>query len=87
VKLLLARKARVDIRDKRYGGTPLGWALHGWCYPPPEAKRLHYYYEIVARLVAAGVPPDKGLDVVQAKKLRGDARMRAALKGRKIGRR
>src|SRR5262249_14417046 len=42
VKLLLARKARVDVKDKRYDNTPLGWALHGWLYPPPEARRSNH---------------------------------------------
>ena len=31
VRLLLKRKAPVHIRDNRFGATPLGWALHGWC--------------------------------------------------------
>jgi ankyrin repeat protein len=81
VKLLLKRKARVDIKDKRFGGTPLGWALHGWCYPPPEAKR-NRYYETVALLVAAGGRVNlKDLDRQQTQKLRADPRMRAALRG------
>jgi ankyrin repeat protein len=82
VQLLLKRKAPVEVKDKRYGGTPLGWALHGWCYPPPEAKRTRHH-EIVARLVAAGavIEPVKDLDRLQVKKLRADARMRAALRG------
>ncbi|HZV34784.1 MAG TPA: ankyrin repeat domain-containing protein [Verrucomicrobiae bacterium] len=29
VRLLVERGARLDIRDKIYGGTPLGWAIHG----------------------------------------------------------
>jgi hypothetical protein len=85
VKLLLRRKAPLDIRDRRFGGTPLGWALHGWCYPPPEAKGARYH-EIVARLVAAGarVDPAKELDRLQVRKLRADARMRAALRGEMV---
>jgi len=76
VKLLLKRKAPVDIKDKRYGATPLGWGLHGWCYPPPEAKRARYH-EVIALLVAAGakVDPDGNLDRSQIEKLRGDSRM------------
>jgi hypothetical protein len=80
VKLLLKHKAPVDIKDKRYGSTPLGWALYGWCYPAPEARRARHH-EIVARLVAAGAGPAKDLDRLQVKKLRADARMRAALRG------
>ncbi len=29
VRLLVERGARLDLRDTIYGGTPLGWALHG----------------------------------------------------------
>jgi hypothetical protein len=29
VRLLVERGARLDIRDKVWQGTPLGWALHG----------------------------------------------------------
>ena len=42
VKLLLDRKAPVDIKDERFGGTPLGWALYGWGNPSPGAARDRY---------------------------------------------
>jgi ankyrin repeat protein len=29
VRLLVERGARTDVRDRVYGGTPLGWAEHG----------------------------------------------------------
>jgi len=29
VRLLAERGARLDLRDRVYQGTPLGWALHG----------------------------------------------------------
>jgi len=81
VKSLLKRQAPVDIKDERFGGTPLGWALHGWCYPPPEAKRARYY-EVVALLVAAGASVEsKWLD----EKVRADSRMLAALRGEMPG--
>jgi ankyrin repeat protein len=82
VKLLLKRKPGVDIKDERYRATPLAWALQGWCYPPPESKRARYSV-VVALLVAAGaegVPTEK-LDRSQIKKLQGDPRMCAALRG------
>ncbi len=31
VRLLVARGARLDIRDTIWHGTPLGWAIHGGC--------------------------------------------------------
>jgi hypothetical protein len=58
VKLLLERKAPVDVKDRRYDNTPLGWALHGWLYPPPEAKRRNHV-KVVALLVAAGAREDR----------------------------
>ena len=31
VRLLVARGARLDVRDTIWDGTPLGWAIHGGC--------------------------------------------------------
>ncbi|HWN93949.1 MAG TPA: ankyrin repeat domain-containing protein [Methylomirabilota bacterium] len=86
VKAFLKSKAPVDIKDKRFGGTPLGWALYGWCAPPPESSHGDYY-EVVARLVAAGATVEsewlaesnRGLPIPQ--KVRADGRMVAALRG------
>ena len=82
VRLLLKRNAPLDIRDRRFGATPLGWALHGWCYPPLESKR-NRYHEVVALLLKAGARLDMaGLDSAQRKKLRRqDPRMRRILNG------
>lgn len=38
VKLLVERGARLDIRDRIYQGTPLGWAIH--CERPAIAEYL-----------------------------------------------
>jgi hypothetical protein len=86
VKALLKRKAPVHTRDGRFCGTPLGWALYGWCDRLLEADHTGYY-EVVARLVAAGATveqdwladPDRGLPIPQ--KVRSDRRMLAALRG------
>ena len=85
VKLLLKQKAPVDIKDTTYGATPLGWGLHGWCYPPPEAKGARYH-EVIALLVRAGakVDPEGNLNRFQLEKLRGDSRMRALLESEKL---
>jgi hypothetical protein len=90
VKLLLLRNAPVDVKDARYGGTPLGWALYGWCNPPPESRDSRYY-EVVALLVAAGATvdaewladPDRQTPL--GEKVRADRRMRAALRGGRRG--
>jgi Ankyrin repeats (3 copies) len=86
VKVLLKWKAPVDIKDKRFGGTPMGWALYGWCEQPLGAN-LGGYYEVVARLVAAGATveqqwladPHRELPIPQ--KIGVDSRMLAALRG------
>jgi ankyrin repeat protein len=88
VKLLLKREAGVEIKDQRFGGTALGWALYAWGESAPGHKRNHYY-KIVSLLVTAGahVDPawlnesDRGFPLDQ--KIRNDPRMRAALKGSK----
>jgi hypothetical protein len=36
-RLLVARGARLDIRDTIWHGTPLGWAIHGGC---PDRERM-----------------------------------------------
>jgi ankyrin repeat protein len=86
VKLLLKWNPPVDMIDRRHNATPLGWALHGWCNPSPEANRAGYY-QTVAQLVAAGacIDPDwladsdRGFPIPA--KVRADPRMRAALSG------
>jgi ankyrin repeat protein len=81
VKLLLKRKAPIDVKDQRYENTPLGWALHGWLYPPPEAKRRNHL-KVVALLVGAGAKVDRQwLENDEAQKVRADPRMVAALGG------
>jgi ankyrin repeat protein len=58
VKTLLRHGARVHAIDKTWGTSPLMWALTGWDSQP--AGQQDKYYEVVARLVAAGatVTPD-----------------------------
>jgi len=86
VKLLLDSKAPIELRDGRHRGTPLGWALHAWGDPPPEAEPSHYY-EVVALLVAAGAtvdsawPADPRRRSRLIEKTRADPRMIAALRG------
>jgi ankyrin repeat protein len=87
VKLLLSRNAPVEAQDRRFQGTPLGWALYGWCEGAPEFDRKGYY-DVVAHLVSAGATIQKewlseskrGLPI--ARKIRADARMRRILRGK-----
>ncbi len=61
VNALLKRRPRLDVRDASFNGTPLAWAMHGWRERRDgDPARREPYYEIVARLVAAGahVEPD-----------------------------
>ena len=83
VQLLLERKASLDLRDRRYENTPLGWALHGWLYPPPEGRRRNHV-NVVALLVAAGATVDRHWleNDAEGQRVRADRRMLAALSGR-----
>jgi ankyrin repeat protein len=76
VKLLLERKALLDIKDESFGGTPVSWALYGWDNLPHEGAG---YYEVVAILIAAGAPVKP--EWLTREKVRADARMLAALSG------
>ncbi|HWY99553.1 MAG TPA: ankyrin repeat domain-containing protein [Edaphobacter sp.] len=82
VKLLLERKAPVDVEDETWNGTPLGWALHGWLNPSPEIVR-DGYYEVAALLVAAGSAV-RG-EWLASDKVRADPRMLAALGAKMSG--
>jgi ankyrin repeat protein len=84
VKALLERKAPVDVKDERFGGTPLAWALYAWGEQATDAGSSQYY-EVVALLVSAGATvdpewvahPHRGFPL--AEKVSGDTRMLAAL--------
>ena len=81
VAALLRRGAGVDVTDKTWGTSPLIWALTGWSREPAtEAGR---YYDVVARLVAAGahVRPD----LLEWDKARADLKMLSALSGDRGG--
>ena len=85
VKLLLERKAPVEIKDQTYGGTPLGWALYAWG-TRPDGMRHESYYAVVAQLVSAGAVLDPWSEDdenrrIVAQKMRADPRMLAALRG------
>jgi hypothetical protein len=82
VKLLLERRAPVDVEDETWNGTPLGWALHGWLNPSPEIVR-EGYYAVAALLVAAGSPMKP--EWLASEKVHADARMLAALGAKMSG--
>jgi ankyrin repeat protein len=87
VDMLLQRGAPVNGHDSRFNAPPLGWALHGWTYPAPEANP-DGYYEVVAQLVAVGAVVDQDWlsdaneDRPIARKLQSDKRMLVALTGK-----
>ena len=82
VGLLLRRGAPVEVKDERWGGTPLGWALYGWGEAGEVRKRTRRYYETVALLVRAGALLDRDEERERAlEKARADPRMAAALRG------
>jgi len=77
VKLLLDRTTPVDIKDDRFGGTPLGWALYGW-QEGVRAARGHHS-KVVVLLVRAGATVDPRW--LADEKVRADADMLLALGG------
>jgi hypothetical protein len=85
LRLLLARTSPVNVKDRKFDGTPLGWCLYGWCEPSLEAEPDHYC-EVVALLIAAGAvvdwewlnDPFRGRRIKE--KIDGDPRMVAALR-------
>ncbi|HJT88262.1 MAG TPA: ankyrin repeat domain-containing protein [Bryobacteraceae bacterium] len=90
VKLLLERGAAVDARDPSFDGTPLGWALYQWGNSRHDEGGS--YYETVRLLVRAGakldahwLEEDDPERQRALRKLGSDARMQAALRGRRIG--
>ena len=84
VRALLTAGASVDIRDDRFGGTALGWALHAWGGGGPRAGDVRYY-AVVGSLIAAGATLDREWieerhpPTPLGQALRQDPRMRAAL--------
>lgn len=58
VDLLLRRGAPLELRDLSFGGTPLGWALHGSLNSWRRASGDHA--SVVRSLLAAGAVPPPG---------------------------
>jgi ankyrin repeat protein len=52
VRALLARDPAIGVRDAGYGGTPLGWCLHGSVFG--EKKKTGDFVGVVRLLVEAG---------------------------------
>jgi len=46
----------LDLKDQKYGSSPLGWAIHGWSNPP--AGNQGRQREVIQLLVAAGAQID-----------------------------
>ncbi len=51
VRTLLTHGAPVNVRDERYGSSPLAWAVHGSVHATPDDVR---YLAVVELLAAAG---------------------------------
>ena len=74
VERLLEKGASVDLPDRKYHATPLGWALHGWSDAPRSSQAS--YYDVVRRLVAAGASVDVSMI---SETVRADPAMSSAL--------
>ena len=81
VKALLKHRPKLNVRDASFGGTPLGWAVHGWWERRDgDPARREPYYETVALLVAAGAPVEPAW--LSEENVKADPRMFAALTGK-----
>lgn len=83
VDRLVQAGSPLDVNDRQYHATPLGWAMHGWRLPVPAhwvttgiAPR---HIDVVGRLVGAGALVDPSWR--EAEDVRADTGMRAALSG------
>lgn len=68
----------VDLKDKKYNSSPLGWAIHGWCNPP--AGNHGRQLEVVTELVSAGARVEAGM--LESEEVRSSAAMLAALRAK-----
>src|SRR5207237_6318332 len=75
VDALIAHGASVDLKDKKYDASALGWALHG--FGEPQVGNICRHREVVARLVAAGAIVESAM--LESPKVQADATMQAAL--------
>jgi ankyrin repeat protein len=76
VRLLVDAGHAPDVADDRWGSTPLGWALHGWQDPPPDAI-AEEYYATVSLLRSRGA--EVAASWIENPRVRADARMQRAL--------
>jgi ankyrin repeat protein len=56
---LLARDPAIGVRDARYGGTPLGWCVHGSMHG--EKKKTGAFAEVARLLIEAGEVVDPAM--------------------------
>jgi hypothetical protein len=68
----------LNLRDKKYQSPPLGWAIHGWSYPP--AGNQGRQREVVLLLAAAGARVEP--QWLETAEVRADRKTFAALKSR-----
>ncbi len=71
----LLRGSDVNLKDEKYGSSPLGWAVHGRYNPP--AGNQGKQCEVAALLVAAGARVEPGW--LESAQEHADAPMLAAL--------
>jgi hypothetical protein len=76
VRTLLDAGFGVDVKDARWGSTPLGWAIHGWSERQPDLP-ADAYYETVMALRSAGAEVRQAW--ISDDRVLADSRMLAAL--------
>jgi ankyrin repeat protein len=80
-RLLLEHHAALDVRDARFQGTPIDWALYAWS--KAEGAERERGYELVGLLLAAGATVHPGwLEATAAGQSQSDPRMKELLERR-----
>jgi hypothetical protein len=71
----------LNLKDEKYGSSPLGWAIHGWSNPPDGNRANHRRQrEVVELLIAAKVLVEP--DWVESENVRAHPAIFAALQSR-----
>jgi hypothetical protein len=68
----------LDLRDRKYGSSPLGWAIYGWSSAP--AGNRGRQREVILLLVAAGAQIDR--EWLKSEKVGSDSPIHSILRSR-----
>jgi hypothetical protein len=68
----------LDLKDQKYGSSPLGWAIYGWSNPP--AGNRGRQRNVILLLIAAGAQIDP--EWLKSEKVCSDSSILSMLRSR-----